>query len=130
MAASRANPFAFDGHIRPQTDFIPNNCKIFKLEDGLDKISEWLFEFIDIEVPTTRFMPHTNKSNEMIITADDASRMLINSFYSSDFTALNYKPQSIIESEPSDRYPKAIKGKILEQFSKTTTNILSHRIPY
>jgi len=130
MAASRANPFSFDGHIRPQTDFIPGNCKVFKLEDGLDKLSQWLSEIIDIELPITRFMPHSNKSKEMTVTADDASRVLINSFYSSDFTELDYKPRPIIEAEPSGRYLKVIKGKILEQFSKTTTNILSHRIPY
>lgn len=130
MAASRANPFSFDGHIRPQTDFIPGNCKVFKLEDGLDTLNEWLSGIIDVELPSTGLMPHSNKSREMAVTPDDASRALINSFYSADFAEFNYEPRPLIDAASGGRYLEAIKGTILEQFSKTATNILSHRIPY
>lgn len=129
MAASRANPFVFDGHIRPQTDFIPNNCKVFKLEEGLDKLNEWLSEVIDIELPSQRFTHHSNKSKNIDVAPDNASRELINAFYSADFNRLNYQARPIKEL-PGNRGLSLIKGKILAQFSRVTTNILSHRIPF
>ncbi len=129
MAASRANPFAFDGHIRPQTDFIPDNCKIFKLEDGLDKLNVWLSEVVDIELPGQRFTHHSNKSQNIKVAPDNASRELINAFYSSDFDRLNYQARPV-EELPGSRNLSHIKGKILEQLSRVTTNILSQRIPF
>ena len=129
MAASRANPFAFDGHIRPQTDFIPDNCKIFKLEDGLDKLNVWLSDAVDMELPGQRFTHHSNKSQNIKVEPDNASRELINAFYSSDFDRLNYQARPVNEL-PGNRNLSHMKGKILEQLSRVTTNILSQRIPF
>lgn len=129
MAASQANPFVFDGHIRPQTDFIPDNCKIFKLEEGLDKINEWLSGVVDIELPSTGFTHHSNKSQNINITPDNQSRWLINDFYSSDFKQLDYKVRPIT-APPYSRIISQTKGKILEQLSKATTNFFSNRIPF
>lgn len=33
-----ADPFRYDGHLLPQTAFIPNSARIFRLEDGLHHI--------------------------------------------------------------------------------------------
>jgi len=36
VGATRADPHAFDGHLRPQCAFLPENCRVFRLEDGLE----------------------------------------------------------------------------------------------
>ncbi len=42
LAVARLNPYAFDNHFRSQSDFIPVDAKIFRLEDGLQKAVDWL----------------------------------------------------------------------------------------
>ena len=51
LRVARANPYAFDNHLRPQADFIPDGARVFRLEDGMEPVGEWLAdktgEFID-----------------------------------------------------------------------------------
>lgn len=35
-------PYALHGHPRPMSEFIPGQAKVFRIEDGLDKIIPWL----------------------------------------------------------------------------------------
>ena len=35
LAVARLNPHAFDNHLRPQVDFIPDSAAVFRLEEGL-----------------------------------------------------------------------------------------------
>ena len=42
LALARLNPHAFDNHLRPQSDFIPENAKIFRLEGGMAPVLRWL----------------------------------------------------------------------------------------
>ncbi|MEK6217390.1 MAG: sulfotransferase family protein, partial [Boseongicola sp.] len=35
-------PFRADNHLRRQSDFVPDRATIFRLEDGLDVVSNWL----------------------------------------------------------------------------------------
>lgn len=52
LAVVRRNPHAFDNHLRPQNDFIPEGAVVFRLEDGLDKAIHWLVEITgDPDVP-------------------------------------------------------------------------------
>ena len=44
LAVVARNPHAFDNHLRPQSDFIPEGAQVFRLEDGLDKALHWLAE--------------------------------------------------------------------------------------
>ncbi|MEL7105721.1 MAG: hypothetical protein AAGM21_07360 [Pseudomonadota bacterium] len=44
LALARQNPYAYDNHLRPQTDFIPDGAKVFYLEDGLAPALDWLAE--------------------------------------------------------------------------------------
>lgn len=51
LAVARLNPHAFDNHLRPQSDFVPETARVFRLEDGLDKALAWLAEATDDLVP-------------------------------------------------------------------------------
>ncbi|MDJ0630907.1 MAG: sulfotransferase family 2 domain-containing protein [Rhodobacter sp.] len=42
LAAAARFPHAFDNHFRCQADFVPDGAKLFRLEDGLDRIAPWL----------------------------------------------------------------------------------------
>ncbi len=41
-ALSRIYPYYYDNHLRPQVDFVPEGARVFRLEDGLDTLVEWL----------------------------------------------------------------------------------------
>ena len=42
LAVARRNPYAFDNHLRPQADFVPQGARVFRLEDGVDPAVDWL----------------------------------------------------------------------------------------
>ena len=42
IAMMRADPFVLDGHMRPQTDFVPEGAAVFHMEHGLDALIPWL----------------------------------------------------------------------------------------
>ena len=43
LRAARQDPFLFDNHLRAQHEFIPESgAVVFRLEDGLEKVSVWL----------------------------------------------------------------------------------------
>ena len=43
IAASLAErPFQFDNHARPATDLVPTDAEVFRLEDGLTPVIDWL----------------------------------------------------------------------------------------
>lgn len=44
LATARHHPHAFDNHFRPQADFIPPEAHVFRLEDGLVPVLDWLAE--------------------------------------------------------------------------------------
>ncbi len=42
LATARINAHAFDNHLRPQADFVPEGAAVFRLEDGLGPALDWL----------------------------------------------------------------------------------------
>lgn len=44
LAVAERNPHAFDNHLRPQADFVPDTARVFRLEEGLAPVLEWLCE--------------------------------------------------------------------------------------
>ena len=127
--AAKSNPFVFDGHIRPQIDFVPVNCKVFKLEEDLTCLGAWLSETLNIDMPNRPFSQHSNKSEDIGITMHRHDRELIKTFYSTDFDRFAYerKPVAALSNAP---LRLIVKAAILGELSKVTTKILSHRIPY
>jgi hypothetical protein len=42
IAADRArDPFAYDNHTRPMTDFVPEGAVLFRIEDGVEAVEAW-----------------------------------------------------------------------------------------
>lgn len=47
----RANPYAFDNHLRPQSEFLLPGSHVYRLEDGLDAVVQDLNKLYDLGLP-------------------------------------------------------------------------------
>lgn len=56
LALAHCHPHAFDNHLRPQSDFIPEGTHLFRLEDGLEPVLTWLAAETKLEAPPE--IPH------------------------------------------------------------------------
>lgn len=87
----KKNPFVYDNHIRPQYQFEVENTKVFKLEEGFEKIIDYLEKNLKISF-NYRYIPVTNKSksNEPVQLSED-TKNLIQEFYKEDFVRYGYE---------------------------------------
>lgn len=81
-------PFALDGHIRPMVDFVPEGCRSFKLEDGLDPV----IDFLDRELGTTSddVLGHEKKGGPKA-GLTESQRRLVRRIYHADYEAFGYE---------------------------------------
>lgn len=42
----RENPWYLDNHARPISEMVPEFCNVFRIEDGLDRVTAWLDEML------------------------------------------------------------------------------------
>lgn len=56
LALLRIHPHAFDNHLRPQVDFVPVGARVFRLEDGLGPVLDWLATETGLNQPVS--VPH------------------------------------------------------------------------
>lgn len=56
LALVKRHPHAFDNHLRPQSDFIPEGAKVFRLEQGMEPVLRWLAE--EVGPPVDAQMPY------------------------------------------------------------------------
>ena len=82
------NKFIYDNHIRPQNEFIFEQVNIFKLEDGLKKVYESIFEkkFIFIKQPKLK----KSKTDKLIEDQFLKIKTKIEDFYAEDYELFNY----------------------------------------
>ena len=88
LASSRLNPFIYDNHIRPQHEFVSAEIKIFRLEDGITPVFQWLSDEIGVKIkpPLIRKL----RSRKVPIDAAPETIELIKSFYSPDYDCFGY----------------------------------------
>jgi len=92
MAAVQArNPYAFDNHFRPQSDFVPEGAAVFRLEDGLGAVGEWLCA--QAGEPPPPDMPHDLKSPQgrERVVPNRADLALILHWYDEDYCRFGYR---------------------------------------
>lgn len=88
LAVVRRNPYAFDNHLRPQSDFIPEQAAVFRLEDGLEDAISWLAAVTkrrDLTMPD-----HMLKSGESV-PASPAVLARIGAAYRADYSRFGYR---------------------------------------
>lgn len=57
-------PFLFDNHIRPMTDFVPASAQVFKLEEGTTAVVKWLDQLVG-NTDGARDLPKSNKTDDV-----------------------------------------------------------------
>ena len=88
LAMAQRNPFAFDNHLRPQADFVPNEARVFRLEDGLAPVVAWLVETAGA-APVSEPVPHALASGGAPeIAVPD--RILIEAAFRADYARFGY----------------------------------------
>ena len=116
LRAARHDPTIFDNHLRPQSDIVPAEAEVFRLEDGLDA----LIARIDAVTGTTApglAMGHALKSGP----ADrpdpaPADLAAIGQAYASDYARFGYPPPASRRRGMRGvlrRIPAAVAGPIL-----------------
>lgn len=98
------DPFAYDNHMRPMAEIVPEGADVFYLEHGLDALVPW-FDALTGNADGPRAIAHINKRGEYAggggervrPGADDLAT--IARLYAEDFARFGYTPE--------DKAPKA-----------------------
>ncbi len=94
------NPYIYDNHIRPMIDFVPKTANVFRLEDGLAAVIDWLdSQAMDAsgprQIPPANVLAdrlaHANQA-KIEFTVSPAARDLISDIYRVDFERFGYAP--------------------------------------
>tara|TARA_B100000242_G_C42907092_1_gene420629 strand:- start:58 stop:660 length:603 start_codon:yes stop_codon:yes gene_type:complete len=83
------NKYIFDNHIRPQNEFILEQVNIFKLEEGLKKVYEYIFDqrFFIFKEPKLKKSEYNHLIDEQFLKI----KSKIEDFYADDYEFLKYK---------------------------------------
>lgn len=94
-------PFAFDNHIRPMVDFVPEDAQIFYLEHGIDALIMWLDQVTGRQDPPRMLARYNSQSDRQTapVTPSPLDLQLISEIYAADFERFAYtlgdpKPQA------------------------------------
>lgn len=78
-----------DNHIKPQIDFIFPNTEIFRFEEGLEQVVEYIDE-LNLR-QNKSVLPHLKKANNFNLCMNSYTVKLINEYYSGDLKAFGYQ---------------------------------------
>ena len=89
------DPFRFDNHVRPMSDIVPEDTRVFHLEHGLDALVPFFDDIVGSKSPP-RSVGHTNKrgdfaktSGEKVVPSGEDIKV-ISSIYGEDFERFGY----------------------------------------
>jgi len=92
LGEAQLNKYHLDNHLRPQTNFIGPQMKIFSFENGLGKVVSHLKK--ELNIRTSKKIPQLNKSKaKKKLSWSVEALNLVNHFFKNDFEQLNYPIQ-------------------------------------
>ena len=106
--ARRGSSYKYDNHLRPMTAFVPEDCHVFRLEEGgLAQVIPWLDE-LQGKTAAPREMPVLNTHGGLMakrgtrpvavaVTPEDRAR--IAELYAEDFARFGYDPAVVPEEQ-------------------------------
>lgn len=99
IAVAGRNPHAFDNHFRPQAEFVPTDAFVFHLENGLERVENWLVQTLGVLKGNTS-IPHAIPSgNAKPVGA--AEQALIARHFGIDYARFGYpRPPSHLAGAP------------------------------
>ncbi len=89
LAMARRNPYAFDNHLRPQADFVPVNAQVFRLEDGMAPVLDWLATIADTDLGQNE-PPHRLHRPGKPVRVGDGAKGRIAAAFAADYTRFEY----------------------------------------
>ncbi|MDH5528874.1 MAG: sulfotransferase family protein [Paracoccaceae bacterium] len=92
LAAAGRAPHAFDNHFRPQSDFVPEMAAVFRLENGLNQVADWLAAITGEQITEDRFPHALPTQNRTQISSCD--RALIARNFAVDYYRFGYVPET------------------------------------
>lgn len=99
------DPFCFDNHVRPMSDFVPEGADVFHMEHGLDALVVW-FDALTGDTAAPRAIPRVNDRSQRDrstdrVTPDDRDLELIARLYGVDFDRFGYSLDSRDPATPA-----------------------------
>lgn len=91
--------FRYDNHLLPQVDFLPADCRLFPLENGLDPLLSYFDELTETKGGPTEFerinesgqnTKRRPSSEQLKIVPNDSDIEIIREIYEDDFEQLGY----------------------------------------
>jgi hypothetical protein len=82
------NPFQLDNHLRPQTDLLDSDVRVFRFEAGLKPVVHELSKRFGLEAPAE--IDQANASQRKPVHWSLEALNAFNDFYHNDFKQLNY----------------------------------------
>lgn len=89
LDAARTDPRVYDNHIRPQSDIVPQDAKVFRLENGFGDMIGWLDEVTGTTRPDIT-IGHLLKREQTPVRVTRQDAALIAAFYHEDYTRFGY----------------------------------------
>ena len=110
LEVATINPYAFDNHFRPQTEFIPDFARVFRLEDGMEHVRNWLLDITQTPLAVPLGHALATRSYTQISDADAAR---ISDFFAADYARFGYhQPPTVNAASPFDRWAKKLAPSI------------------
>ncbi len=100
LRAAALDPRIYGNHIRPQVDFLSEGMEVFRLEDGLDRIIDWLDARLGEGAPGIS-MGHIQKSAKVSVEPKREDVALVARYYAADYDRFGYSPPDPA-AHPSD----------------------------
>jgi hypothetical protein len=86
LAVYARDPWTLSNHIRPQAAFIDPRHRLFRLEDGLDRVFRWIDATTG--TPQTPGLFHERRSEPIPVACAPATEALIRDTYAEDYALL------------------------------------------
>ena len=90
LSLSARNPYAFDNHLRPQSDFIPESARIFYLENGMEAVARWFTEATGANVSGGCFSHELKLAAGPPVDVRDRDIALIHKVFAQDYSRFGY----------------------------------------
>ena len=81
----KKDPNLHDNHFRPQSEFVGEGCRLFRFEDGLNKVFDWIDEITG--TPSIE-RTHLKKGQSTDLNISDQTRRLVKDFYKDDYALI------------------------------------------
>ena len=100
LALAARYPYAMDNHLRPQADFVPEDARVFRLEEGIEPAIHWLLNETGRSPDAS--VPHAIPTGTgPCLRAADSARIAL--AFAEDYARFGYpKPPARFRTGPGD----------------------------